>query len=232
MFTIEIERIEPVDPRLRRQVAHDSRSREYPSAPKDAPYPTARSEHASHNAVWDQGELGCCTMMAAAGMMITDPFHKRYRRFTVAGIRKLYSQETRLDEAWFPGVWPPEDTGSTGLFSMKTLQAKGLITGYEHAFSLRAVLATLVHRPVSIGTWWYDSMSEPGRDGLMTISPGAQQVGGHQWLAVGQDPETRRIKMRQSWGSGWGDRGYGYLSWDDLGRLLDEDGDAITATLP
>jgi hypothetical protein len=228
-FTIDVEIFEnPRDRRLRRHVMHDSRSLAYESAPRDAPLPTRASLHRSHGQVWDQ-QIGCCTMCAAAGMMITDPFHVPYRRFTLRQIERLYSEETRMDNAWLPGEWPPDDTGSSGLWSMKLLQRKGLISGYQHMFSLNAVLATLVERPVSVGTWWYESMEYPAADHLIEVSPGSACVGGHQYLLVGQDPGRRRVRVRNSWGRGYGDDGYVDMSWDTLARLLAEDGDAITA---
>jgi len=37
--------------------------------------------------------------------------------------------------------------------------------------------------------------------------------GGHAVLAVGYDHARRLITFRNSWGSAWGDRGYGYLPY-------------------
>lgn len=232
-FTVEIKTVEVRDPRLRRVMMHDSRSLPYESAPRDAPLPTRATLHRVHGAVWEQ-RVGCCTMCAACGMLITRPFHRPFRRFTMAQVEALYSEETRLDEAWFPGVWPPNDTGSSGIWSMKLLKRKGWISGYQHMFSLNAVLATLAGhaggpgRPVSLGTWWWDSMDVPTRDGKIVKSPDAVQMGGHQYLLIGQDPERRTARVRQSWGDEWGQHGYADMDWDTLGELLADDGDAIT----
>ena len=233
-FDVKIRLPEVVrDPRLRRIVTHDSRSLAYAAAPRDAPFPTAATLHPVHGAVFRQ-RVGCCTVCAATGMLLTEPFYRPYRRFNMLQIEQLYSEETRLDEAFVPGVWPPTDTGSSGLFSMKLLRRHGWISGYQHAFGLRSVLATLAGwdghpgRPVSLGTWWYDSMDVPDADNRIVVAPGAEQIGGHQYLAVGQDPERRTVRIRNSWGPEWGEGGYADMPWDTLDALLADDGDAIT----
>lgn len=232
-FTIEVKVAEVRDPRLRRHMMHDSRSLAYESAPRDAPLPTTASLCRCHGAVWTQ-RVGCCTVCAAAGMLITAPFHRPFRRFTMAQIEGLYSEETRLDEAWFPGVWPPDDTGSSGLWSMKLLQRKGWIASYQHGFSLNAVLATLAGyggmppRAVSLGTWWWDSMDVPTKDNKIVKSLNAVKMGGHQYLAIGQDPDRRIVRIRNSWSRAWGQSGYADMSWDQLAELLADDGDAVT----
>jgi C1A family cysteine protease len=38
-------------------------------------------------------------------------------------------------------------------------------------------------------------------------------LGGHAILAVGYDDKTQRFKFRNSWGTSWGDKGYGYLPY-------------------
>lgn len=231
-FTIEIKTVEVHDPRLRRVMMHDSRSLAYESAPRDIAAPTTSCLHEVHGAVWEQ-RVGCCTMCAACGMLVTKPFYRPYRRFTMARIESLYSEETRLDEAWFPGVWPPDDTGSSGIWSMKLLRRHGWIGGYQHAFSLNAALATIAGydgrpgRPVSLGTWWWDSMDRPTRDNKIVKSPDAVKVGGHQYLAVGVDAERRTARIRQSWGPDFGEDGYVDMDWDTLDELLHDDGDGI-----
>lgn len=39
-------------------------------------------------------------------------------------------------------------------------------------------------------------------------------LGGHAVLAVGYDHAKRLLIFRNSWGTGWGDRGYGYLPYE------------------
>jgi C1A family cysteine protease len=45
--------------------------------------------------------------------------------------------------------------------------------------------------------------------------PGSQErvLGGHAIVAVGYDDKTRLFKFRNSWGTGWGDKGYGHLPY-------------------
>lgn len=45
-------------------------------------------------------------------------------------------------------------------------------------------------------------------------SKGERVLGGHAVLGVGYDDTTRTITVRNSWGPGWGDRGYFYMPYD------------------
>lgn len=59
--------------------------------------------------------------------------------------------------------------------------------------------------------------------------PGARPKGGHAVLAVGYDDEYRignsigALLIRNSWGTGWGDNGYGWLPYDYVTRRLSSD---------
>jgi C1A family cysteine protease len=43
-----------------------------------------------------------------------------------------------------------------------------------------------------------------------------QLLGGHAVLIVGYDIHTHLFTFQNSWGTGWGDKGFGYLPFDYL----------------
>lgn len=123
----------------------------------------------------------------------------------------------------WPGQYTPDDTGSDGLSVAKVLQARGLISGYQHALSLEAALTGLAERVVIVGTSWLAGMYDPAPDGRLAVS--GPSVGGHEYALDELDVPNRRVWMRNSWGPGWGIEGRAWMSWEDLGRLLADDGD-------
>jgi hypothetical protein len=220
---VKPEEVVPGKP-LGRFVRHDPRSRNYPSprAPK-----VVSVLHKRHTAPFNQGKkLGSCTGNAVAGMLMTEPFWRKGRRLAERDAVRIYSRATHLDP--YKGVYPPDDTGSSGLAAMKAAQEMGYVKSYAHAFGLQHALKTLVLRPVVIGIWWYDGFDHPDKNGL--VKKKGHIRGGHEFLVVGIDVESKTVRACNSWGPKWGDGGYFSFSWDAFDLLLHQDGDVTTAT--
>lgn len=215
------------DPRLGRHQVHDERSWAYRMA-EDA-LPTKEVLHERHIPILDQGKIGSCTANAGLGMISTGPLWKSTDPvWTEDDAVTLYGEETRLDDEQIPGHYPPDDTGSSGLYLCKALQQRKLIESYWHAFTLRALLAKLAVQPCAIGIPWFNSMFEPDRNGLVDVRTGSGRAGAHEVCADGIDPRHQLVRFPNSWSPSWGDHGYGWLSFMNLGWLLSQGGDAVT----
>lgn len=223
--SLEIKRYEGVtDKRLGRHVVHDPRSRRF-AAPRKALGTLKTIEHTVNLPVLDQGNLGACTGYSGTNVIGSTHFWQTsapvLQRDASAYAVSLYSDATKIDP--WEGAYEPIDTGSDGLSVAKVLKERGLISGYQHAFSLEACLTALAERVVTIGTNWYSGMFTPTADGQLRVT--GQIEGGHQWTLIALDVERKRVRMLQSWGPAWGQKGTAWLTWNDLGRLLSEDGD-------
>lgn len=229
---------EPTSPLLKRHVVHDQRSRAY--ALTNRGVPTKRIVWPRVGPIFDQNTynngqgLGCCTACAGYGLLMTQPFD-RGTRFTDQQVQDLYHLETTLDDREIPGVWPPSDTGSAGLYLMKALKRQGHITGYKHAFSIKAALSALTVGPVAVGTVWLESMNDP-YNGTLHVDPRSTVEGGHEYCIRGFDPRGRGwVLMQNSWGTGWGINVSGAGSaWIDLPSfawLLSQSGDVVQPTV-
>ncbi|MGW4487842.1 C1 family peptidase [Amycolatopsis sp. NPDC004368] len=212
--------------RLGRHVLHDPRSRAYDAREIARPRPLEDVLHKARVAPWNQGNIGSCTANAALGCLNTDP-NPSDRNFDEQDAQALYRAETRIDDTEIPGSWEPEDTGSTGLWSMKALKNAGLIRSYHHAFRLSTVLHLLLDRPVSTGITWYESMFDVDSDHTIRVDFDSQVAGGHQICMVGMDVEREAVRVRNSWGPSWADSGYAWLRWEDYDELLADSGDAV-----
>lgn len=208
---------------LGRLVEHDERSRAFQAV--RAPQ-LVSIEHKRRNGALDQGDIGSCTGNALVGCLDTPPFtHSRLGERTAI---KLYSLATQLDS--FPGSYPPDDTGSSGLAVCKAAKQLRYISAYHHAFGLQHALEALVLGPVIVGIDWYDSFDDPV-GGLLTISPDASVRGGHELEVNMINVEHQLVGGWNSWGNSWGLHGRWLMSWDTLGRLLSQDGDC-TVPIP
>ena len=209
---------------LGRVVRQDPRSWNYP-APRAKRIKSVL--HKRHGLPFNQGEyLGCCTGNAVAGLLMTDPFFNEGRRLTERDAVRLYSRATHLDP--FKGIYPPTDTGSSGLAAMKAAREHGYIESYGHAFGLDHALKTLVLTPVVTGVNWYDGFDHPSKFGR--VKKKGPITGGHEFIVVGIDVDEKLVRACNSWGPDWADGGYFTFSWDAWEALLHEDGDVTTAT--
>ena len=190
--------------------------------------------------VLDQQSLGACTGFAAEGCVgsgslfgaIPLSLAVRPTGDSLTDDEQaiaLYSAATHLDDV--DGIYPPTDSGSSGLAVAKACKAAGLISGYRHATSLNAALTALASQPVIAGINWYGSFDAPGPDGLISITSDAEVRGGHEICLDELDVENKLIGWTNSWGDSWGLNGRAYFTWDTFARLLKEDGD-VTVFVP
>ncbi|HBN08566.1 MAG TPA: hypothetical protein DD435_07915 [Cyanobacteria bacterium UBA8530] len=62
-----------------------------------------------------------------------------------------------------------------------------------------------------------DLRKDVASTGIMPMPKPSEQVfGGHAVLAVGYDDAKKVLIVRNSWGSGWGDKGYFYMPYDNM----------------
>jgi hypothetical protein len=216
MLTMHTEERKLPGRRLGRHVVHDPRSREHPAKMAAE---IVDVEHKRLVPVFDQGDLGSCTGNACAGCLSTAPFTNK---LTEADAVKLYSAATRLDR--IRGVYPPNDTGSSGLAVMRAAKQAKLIPGYSHAFGIEHVLKSLALSPCIVGITWLTGCDEPNADGLIRYE--GEVRGGHEFQAFKVDVKNQLVGFWNSWGKSWGDEGRFFMTWTDLDAALRARGDA------
>ncbi len=69
-----------------------------------------------------------------------------------------------------------------------------------------------------VGVPVYSNWASIGSDGLVP-DPWGLQRGGHALLVVGYDDKKERFKFQNSWGTGWGQKGYGYFTYKYLEKF-------------
>ena len=209
---------EYIEPKMRlgRFVRHDERSWQFP-APMAAQLVDVM--HKRLVPIFDQGDLGSCTGNAAVGCISTEPFKTTGTEIMAVAV---YSEATHLDR--YKGIYPPEDTGSSGIAVMKALKHRGLISGYTHGFSLKSTLKALVLRPGITGITWLTGCDNPDANGLVHYVGSVR--GGPEVELVGLSSTAKLVWFANSWGAGWGKNGLFCMSFDDYAKALADHGDA------
>ncbi len=174
--------------------------------------------------ILDQGTLGSCTGNAGTGALGTEPFYAAAGKKAFGDAKsaedlekfavQLYSDATKVDQ--FPGTYPPDDEGSSGLGVCKVLKDRGIIGGYRWARSPYGLLRLLQAGPVMQGMPWYQAFYEPDKDGFIDSAKtwkSSGLAGGHEIEAVGVELDAKDafnsvIIYANSWGSGWADKGH------------------------
>jgi hypothetical protein len=219
------EKIHSSNPRLKRHIYHDSKSKLFAFPTQGLTIKDAN--HIRHIPILDQGQVGSCTGNAGIGGLSTDPlFATLPKPLTYSldenGAVKLYSDAEIIDGS---GAYPPNDNGSCGLSIAKALLNAGVISGYQHTFTLNDALLALTQYPILVGMNWYNNMFTPDVDGR--VRPTGGIAGGHEIVARQIDATRQRVWFDNSWGSSWGVNGRFYLTFTDFGTLLSQQGDVI-----
>jgi len=170
--------------------------------------------------ILDQGPLGSCTGNAGTGALGTQPFYDAIGKDVLPAADdetaaedfavQLYSDATKVDA--YPGQYPPDDTGSSGLAICKVLRARASIKGYRWARSAYGLLRLLQRGPVLQGMPWYNAFFHPDAEGYIDADPSWPSsgiAGGHEVEAVAvqldaNDAFSSTITYVNSWGPSWG----------------------------
>jgi len=96
-----------------------------------------------------------------------------------------------------------------------------LIDSYYRIDTLNGLKLALIDGPVPIGVPCFYEIFFVGDNGIVPYPANPDEVyGGHAICTVGFDDSKQLIKFKNSWGSGWGDKGYGYLTYKYVSDFL------------
>ena len=135
----------------------------------------------------------------------------------------IYQEAQKVDE------WPGENYDGTSVRgAAKYLQTSSKISNYYWAFDLNTLVNTVLNLgPVVVGTNWYYNMFFPNNTGVISVS--GSLAGGHAYVINGVDTVTQKFRIKNSWGKTWGIGGHAYISFNDMKRLINENGEICLA---
>ena len=174
----------------------------------------------------DQGNEGACVGFGWSGELqvppVEIPVHNQFAQNFYLGARDIDRRDGRI----FP-------EGATILAGAKHARRMGWISEYEWCFGMLDLQDTVTTRgPVVLGIPWKSGMYQTDTDGRVWVN--GETVGGHCILCIGYWPAHPLFRdcyvLLNSWGKSWGLNGIGYITENDLRRLLiDEQGEACIA---
>jgi len=158
-------------------------------------------------------------------------------------IRKLKQKQIGKSKVWCPttenGTFIARRNGNVFITGnsydgtsvragAKVLQSAGYINGYNWAWDIdTTVNALLTLGPVVVGTWWYYDMFFPNKENIITAT--GNKIGGHAYLLDGVNVKKKLIRIKNSWGRDWGKKGFAYISFDDMDKLIKDYGEVCMA---
>lgn len=192
----------------------------------------ATSKTWSSPGVLDQGATSQCVAFSGFKYLTSGPVINRRPKERP---RDLYRECLLVDE------WPGEDwDGGTSVRALfKVFQRLGYVDEYRWAFDCETVVNhVLTTGPIVMGTVWSERMANLPRTNYIDVDADLRSVDeGHAWLIIGANRKRKNpnrsvgaARMINSWGEGWGQKGRAWITFEDLDRLIKEDGEACVAT--
>lgn len=111
----------------------------------------------------------------------------------------------------------------------KWLQARGVIGNYYWGWDIDTMLYVLFNiGPVAMGIDWHLDMFEPDPETHLIKATGPV-MGGHAVLANGGSLKREQIRIKNSWGRDWGNNGHAWISFADMEKLINNQGEICLA---
>lgn len=182
----------------------------------------------------DQGKTGTCVAHGWTGLAHSSPIRQKlpwspfdfYRRIVLV-------DEWRENDAEATAPDHQLQSGTSVRAGAKVLQSSGYISEYLWARSASDVRAWHLtgNGGVVLGLWWYTGMFTTDSDGF--ISATGQKEGGHCVVTTGWNDRVTRngrlvraCRIQNSWGTSWGQGGRCWITFDDLHKLIADQGEA------
>lgn len=190
--------------------------------------------------IYNQGQLGSCTGNAIGGMF---QFVNRKdagkdfnpsRLFIYYGERKIEGTVNRDSGAYIrDGMKVINKKGVctevTWPYDISKFKIKPTTAAFNEALNHQAIVYQRINNTLSsmkqcladgypfvFGFTVYESFetAEVAKTGNMPMPAKSERaLGGHAIMAVGYDDERQVFIIRNSWGTGWGDKGYFYMPY-------------------
>jgi len=192
----------------------DERDKDYPLRevlPETVDRP--RYQYWYSSGVLDQRNTPRCVGFSGKGLLTDGPV----RNLSPITPEALYFGAQDNDE-WYGNNY--DGTSVRGL--MKYLYQLGYITEYRWAQTIDDILDHLAVRgPVLAGTDWTNSMFYPDSQGFLRPDD-SETDSGHAWELRGANFEREDLRMKNTWGYGWGKNGMAWITAEALEYLIFE----------
>lgn len=174
----------------------------------------------------DQGPDGACVGFGVAHELIARPAEVKDIDAKFAK-EQIYWEAQKIDP-WSGGAYPnanPFYEGTSVLAGVKVAKRLGWIDEYRWAFGLEDLILGVGHNgPALIGVAWHYGMFRPDSRNYIHVT--GEVAGGHCVLVNAVNVKEERFTIHNSWGANWGKNGECYISFDDMGKLLGNYGEA------
>lgn len=209
--------------------------------PLDGSVGTSVDLRADFPAAYDQGDLAACTANALASLLeFRSPLTGRLLEWMPSRLFLYYNERAQAGTAGADcgspirdGIkatlrygacsdtdWPYDPTRYSRRPPAKLYRTSDLLQSLRYArvpqtiLQMKAILAR--HIPFVLGMSIFGNMETDhvSKSGLIPLPrPTDPLLGGHVVTVVGYDDRHQYFIVRNSWGAGWGDHGYGYLPY-------------------
>lgn len=231
--------------------SHDPRDFQFAAKAAAQAPPPVLSLRAKMPAVRDQHDLGSCTANAGAvatefclAKQIGKPAAQLSRLDLYATTREIEGTPLSEDSGCYvrdvfkashqfgicdESLWPyiPSNYNKYPPRRAVVEALHKRATSYHAVPDLPHIKACLIEGyPLIFGFDCFESLMAPsvGKTGVIPLPAASEaSIGGHCVTCVGYDDRRHALEIQNSWGTGWGEHGFGWLPYDYVTRGLASD---------